>query len=419
MHKRPSIPQAVWIFADEAAEWKVAGLSQLDRIALALSDFFRRSSVPGPVPVIVHGPLPPAPRARIKFTSSLDVPETTEVLVVSTRLVLGRDALRQAFENSTALDHFPALVLKAADLSANSLSAALAQLRAAERAAATSTAERGERDWEYLAQEDDIARCTRQLLRSTGKSQDGVISRFLNRPLSRSLSRLLVRFPLWPSQLTLLFMLLPLAGVIFLIRGDYLGFALGAIFFQLHSALDGCDGEIARVKYLESESGGKLDALCDRFSTLLFAIGLGFGLSHQPGIIAALRWTYLAEGVSAALLLGIAETLLTRTKIEDDTDAGRDRYGSYLTRHRQSFNQGDQMKLWMIKHTGMLSFGEGATSFFGELTKRDVFNFSFMLLAVCGLASWVLHILALCAGAVLVLAIKEMLVSTLDANSAA
>ena len=77
------------------------------------------------------------------------------------------------------------------------------------------------------------------------------------------------------------------------------------------------------------------------------------------------------------------------------------------------------MKLWLIKHTGVLSFGEGATSFFGELTKRDVFNFSFMLLAVCGLASWVLHIIALCAGAVLVLAIKEMLAPTLDANSAA
>jgi phosphatidylglycerophosphate synthase len=419
VHKGLSIPQAVLIFADEAAAWKVAGLPQIDRIELALNDFFRRSGMREPVPVIVRGITAPASRANIRLTSDLESLGTSEVLVLSTRIVLDRNSLVRAFESFPAQNNFPALIVDASEIRADSGAAVLKQLRVTEREAVASAGDAGERDWGYLAQKDDVARCARQLFRRTTKPQDGVVSRFLNRPLSRSLSQLLVRFPLLPNQLTILLMALPVAGAILLLRGDYFGFALGAILFHLHSALDGCDGEIARVKYLESESGRKLDALCDRFSTLLLAISLGFGLSRQPGNIDALRWIYTAEGVGAALFIGIAETLLTRTRIEDDVAAGRDRYGSYLTNHRQSFNQGDQLKLWMIKHTGMLSLGQGATSFFGEMTKRDVFNFAFMLLAVCGLASWVLHILALCACVILVLALKETLTPTLDANSAA
>jgi hypothetical protein len=424
VHKGISIPQSVLVFADESAEWKVAGLQQLDRVALALNDFFRRSDVSEPVPVSVRGMdrgVPCDPRlTKIRFTSDLNCLGAADVLVISTRLVLGRAALVRAFESSLARKHFPALIIDGEELAAEirdgSDASVVKRLRAVERDAVERVDDAGGRDWSYLGHRNDIARCTRQLFRSTGKSQDGFISRFIDRPLSRSLSRLLVSLPLLPNQWTLLLMAVPVAGAIFVIRGDYLGFAIGAILFYLHSVLDGCDGEIARVKYLESDSGSKLDGLCDRLTTLSFAVGLGFGLSRQPGNTDAMRWIYSAEGVSAAILIGITETLLTRSKIDDDVESGSDPYSSYVTGHRQSFNQGDQLKLWMIKHSGMLSFGEGATSFFGELTKRDVFNFVFMLLAICGLAQWVLHVLAICACAIVVLAVKEMLTPTLDVN---
>ena len=48
-----SIPQAVLLFADESAEWSVAGLKQLDRTLLALNEFFRRANVSKPVPLLV------------------------------------------------------------------------------------------------------------------------------------------------------------------------------------------------------------------------------------------------------------------------------------------------------------------------------------------------------------------------------
>ncbi len=355
-------PQAVVIFADETAEWRVAGLRQIDRIKLAAADYFRREKIAAPY---------------LELTSLGDGP----VLALSTRVVPDRNFL-------------PGLIIDANELRASEPDAINAKFRGG--------------SWLYLEQKSDLPRATYQLLTGTGKSQDGIISRYLNRPLSRALSRLLLRTSLRPSQITLLLMALPLAGALFLLRGDYLGFSTGAIFFQVHSALDGCDGEIARIKYLESESGRKLDEVCDRLSTMLYAIALGFGLGYP---------FYVVEGIGAALFIGVAETFLTRTKIEDDPAAGDDRYRSYVRAQRHTFNHGDQLKLWLIRQTGLLSLGDRAARIFGELTKRDVFNFVFMLLALCGLAAWVLHIIAFSAFLIAVLALKELFTSAIGANS--
>lgn len=356
-------PQAVVVFADETAEWRVAGLRQIDRIKFATADYFRREGIAAPYREL--GSLGDGP-----------------VLALSTRVVPQRNSI-------------PGLLIDAAELHVPP-KAVMEQFRGG--------------NWFYLEKKSDLPRATEQLLTGTGKSQDGVISRCLNRPLSRALSRLLVRTSLRPNQITLGLMALPLAGVLFLLRGDYFDFALGAILFQLHSALDGCDGEVARVKYLESESGRKLDEVCDRLSTMLYAVALGFGLGSP---------FYVFEGVGAALLIGVAETFLTRTRIDDDAAVSEGRYREYVRANRQSFNHGDQLKLWLIKHVGLLSLGDGAVRIFGEATKRDVFNFVFLLLALCGLAGCILHLIAFSAFLIAALALKELFTSALGAKSAA
>ena len=62
----------------------------------------------------------------------------------------------------------------------------------------------------------------------------------------------------------------------------------------------------------------------------------------------------------------------------------------------------------------MLFLGERATLLFGELTKRDVFNLGFLLLALCGRPAWILHILAVVAGVILVSGLKSLFVTRLS-----
>src|ERR1043166_2966303 len=110
------------------------------------------------------------------------------------------------------------------------------------------------------------------------KPQYGLVSRFLNRPISRFITRFLLKLPIHPDAWTLSIFILPIVCCYFLLKGDYLSILIGAAIFQIYSILDGCDGEIARIKNLESKRGEFLDGFCDFLASLLFVIALGFGL---------------------------------------------------------------------------------------------------------------------------------------------
>jgi phosphatidylglycerophosphate synthase len=181
---------------------------------------------------------------------------------------------------------------------------------------------------------------------------------------------------LLPNQWTLIAMVIPIAGAILLLRGDYVGFALGAILFQLQSILDGCDGEIARAKYLDSEKGPGLDAFGDLIALLLFSLGLGVGLFRAADAASFSRWVFLGEGVLCFLLIASrlgphAFDLLRR---------GPAAVAS--SEHDES-----------LRHSGGRVFGAWLTSLAFELTKRDVVFLAFLVLAALGLAQWILHLL--------------------------
>ncbi len=402
------------LLVDESAMWKVGGLPQIERILLMLNDYAARQRQSEPLRVKMYDfggadrrmMLPDRQLPYVTFVERFESDQP--VMMISTRLIVDDDA----FNDET----LPAVVL---NWNESTIEKLIERFRSVERAACSQT-ESQDRHWKCLNDANEISACEKWLLRRTQKSQDGFIARFINRPASRFVSRYLLRLPLNPNQLTLLLTAIPVAGAIFNIRGTYLGFAIGAILFQLHSMLDGCDGEIARVKYLQSERGRKLDEICDRFSSLLYALSLGIGLSHQPPVSDLLRWIYPLEGIVAALLIGVAETWLTKDPMEEhlEIEPGGDFYRSYVQRKRASFNEGDHAKLWVIKNSRILFLGENFAAFFSQLTKRDVFNFGFMVLALCGRPSWILHIFAISAGMIGLAALKNLLSPVVSANQA-
>jgi len=211
------------------------------------------------------------------------------------------------------------------------------------------------------------------------KPQDGFVSRFLNRPISSRITRLLVKFPVHPSAFTASISVLPIIAGVFLLRGDYLSVLLGAAIYQLFSILDGCDGEIARAKNLESKFGERLDNICDFLGSLIFVLALGSGLNH------------FKEGVICAVLISANELLLrwgTGAKQVDSEDF----HESFYARHHG-----------MIGHSGLLDLGEQFVWWLFQLTKRDVAIFFFLVLALLNLGTWILHLWTIAAGVSLII----------------
>lgn len=230
-----------------------------------------------------------------------------------------------------------------------------------------------------------------------GKPQDGIVSRYINRPLSRTVTRLLLKLPITPTAWTLMILIFPLTGAIVLTRGDYLGFVVGTILYQIHSILDGCDGEIARVKHLESERGRQIDNWCDHAGNILMVICLGLGLSRNPSIIEPWPSIYLSEGIGAAILLAVNEGLLLAANSEANAKMGPLDHTLY-PRHRE-----------MMRRSGILFLGEKLSWWLVQMTKRDVALFVFVILAVISQAQWILHLLSAFALISLVLAAKAFL----------
>ena len=122
----------------------------------------------------------------------------------------------------------------------------------------------------------------------------------LNRVLSRPLTRLLLKTPLTPNQVTLLSLACGLAAGYFFSLGRYAASLAGAAGYQLAVVLDNCDGEVARAKNMRSSLGGWLDVLVDILNDLALFTGVALGLRRQgiPGPV----WLFLALCLSGAAI---------------------------------------------------------------------------------------------------------------------
>ncbi len=114
-----------------------------------------------------------------------------------------------------------------------------------------------------------------------GKSNDGPISHWLNRPISTRISKFLVNFDIIPNQISFFSFVLSLIAVGLFAIGNYLFLALGGIIAQFASIIDGSDGEVARLKYLFSDYGGWFDAVLDRYADAFLLFGLTWYTYNQ------------------------------------------------------------------------------------------------------------------------------------------
>ncbi len=112
---------------------------------------------------------------------------------------------------------------------------------------------------------------------------EGVVGYYLQRPLTRHVSRLLVRTPIHPNHLSVLAMVVGAVSGVLVATADAGWTALGGALFFAGSLLDCLDGEVARLRFLCSHLGEWLDTLADDLSTLSFLVGMTVNLHARHG----------------------------------------------------------------------------------------------------------------------------------------
>jgi len=143
------------------------------------------------------------------------------------------------------------------------------------------------------------------LLRRTGKATDGPVSRWLNRPVSRALSAILLTIPgVRPIHATVGTAALALMMFAALVLGGPSGLIAGALLFQAASIFDGVDGEVARATFRSSAAGAALDSTVDTATTFLFIVGLAGNLVSSGHLLALplAAWSVVLIAIGLALI---------------------------------------------------------------------------------------------------------------------
>jgi phosphatidylglycerophosphate synthase len=128
---------------------------------------------------------------------------------------------------------------------------------------------------------ENLREAERRLLRGLIKDTEGFMSRQVERKISLAITRRLVSTRVTPNGMTLISVGIGLLGAPFFLSSEWILQLVGALLFLSHSILDGCDGELARLRFQESRWGGILDFWGDNVvHVAVFAcMGIGWTLS--------------------------------------------------------------------------------------------------------------------------------------------
>ncbi|MCD6467393.1 MAG: CDP-alcohol phosphatidyltransferase family protein [Methanomicrobia archaeon] len=85
---------------------------------------------------------------------------------------------------------------------------------------------------------------------NSSKPTDGIISKHINRKVSIRISKILLKTGITPNHVSIITFLIALSAAFMFLRGNII---LGGILTQLTSIIDGVDGEIARMKNMQTK----------------------------------------------------------------------------------------------------------------------------------------------------------------------
>jgi phosphatidylglycerophosphate synthase len=136
----------------------------------------------------------------------------------------------------------------------------------------------------------------------------GFVARRFNKPLSVRFTRyVLTATPITPNQITLVAAAIGVVGCLLIASGTWAVMVAGFACQHLQSVLDGCDGELARVRMQQSKLGAWLDTFVDDVLNVLVTAAVGVGVARA----GAGTWASVV-GIGGAAMLVASNLIIMR-----------------------------------------------------------------------------------------------------------
>jgi choline kinase/phosphatidylglycerophosphate synthase len=171
-----------------------------------------------------------------------------------------------------------------------------------------------------------LQKAKQSLIRHLSKPTDGPIARNVNRRLSTKISAYLAQYDVSPNVVTFGSFIVAVTSGIFFFFGGYQNILIGGFMAQLSSILDGCDGELARLKFKGSEFGKWLDRVLDRYADGFILLGMthALWLSTKNEYVWIFGFLALTGTYLNSYTAGIYDDLIHKKLIKNTFRVGRD-----------------------------------------------------------------------------------------------
>ena len=222
--------------------------------------------------------------------------------------------------------------------------------------------------WQRVLNQQQRVLAERKLDSWLVKPTDGIFAR-TNRRISIPISRRIIPFPITPNMVSLFTLGVSFAAGGCFALGGYWNVLTGAVLSWLSSVLDGCDGEVARLKLQVSAFGCWLETVCDNLYYLFIFGGMTLGLARSSGNRSYLAWGGL-------LLFGATMSfLMTGLQRHQMTNGQPERYLQEW--HKKADSRSSNPLLYLGRHTEFI-------------IRRCFLPYVILFFAFCGVTNWFL-----------------------------
>ncbi len=253
-----------------------------------------------------------------------------------------------------------------------------------------------EESWQAITHPKDCVAAERKLDGWLVKSTDGIFAR-MNRRVSIPISRQLIKTPITPNMVSLFTLGLSLVAGAFFAFGGYWNCLIGALLGVWGSILDGCDGEVARLKLQVSDFGCWLDTICDYLYYFVTFAGVTIGVVRSKGDSSLAEWgiAIFAGAILTFIMAGIGRKRLSG-----------DRPEQYLERWQENAER---------RSAGLLVRIARHTEF---VVRRCFLPYWILLLALLNLTPALIYMAAIGANVAWIISLRTVISFSMRSNSA-
>jgi len=135
-------------------------------------------------------------------------------------------------------------------------------------------------------------------------SDSPIIDRYIIRKKSGFISGFLSRTPVTPNQVTIISLIFGIASAAFFSHGKHTYTIIAGVLYFVSTVFDQCDGEVARLKQMETEFGRKLDIIVDAIVNAVIVIGITIAVYTKIGsVLVIIAGFFAMTGITISLLM--------------------------------------------------------------------------------------------------------------------